>query len=91
MNMIMVSTDYARRNAEAIVCLLRAYAEGVAFIHHIKDRALKIIAKYAHLAGGQRRSRSSIVTPPLISIGCRVPIRKRCKLFSISWAKREFH
>jgi ABC-type nitrate/sulfonate/bicarbonate transport system substrate-binding protein len=49
MNMIMVSTDYLRRNPEAVERLLRAYAEGVAFIHHNKERALKIIAKYAHL------------------------------------------
>ena len=49
MNMIMVSKDYLRRSPEGAERVMRAYAEGVAFIHHNKERALKIIAKYAHL------------------------------------------
>jgi ABC-type nitrate/sulfonate/bicarbonate transport system substrate-binding protein len=49
MNMIMVSKDYLRRSPDAAERVLRAYAEGVAFIHQNKAQALKIIGKYAHL------------------------------------------
>ena len=90
MNMIMVSTDYARRNAEAIECLLRAYAEGVAFIHHNKHRALKIIAKYAHLPEGKGVEKFyRDATTYLDRVSRTDP--EVCNLFSISWAKREFH
>jgi NitT/TauT family transport system substrate-binding protein len=49
MNMIAVSRDYYRRNPEAVEGALRAYAEGVAFMNHQKEKALKIIAKYSRL------------------------------------------
>lgn len=53
MNMLMVSKDYFRRNPESVERVIRAYAEGVAFIHHNKEAASKIIAKYAHLPEGK--------------------------------------
>jgi len=52
MNMLMVSKDYLKRNADAVERVLRAYAEGVAYIHHNKEQASKIIAKYARLPEG---------------------------------------
>ena len=52
MNMIMVSKEYFRRSPEAAERILRAYGEGVAFIHQNKGQALKIVAKYAHLPEG---------------------------------------
>jgi NitT/TauT family transport system substrate-binding protein len=48
MNMITVSRDYLRRNPDTVERMIRAYAEGVAFMNQQKERALKIIAKYAH-------------------------------------------
>jgi NitT/TauT family transport system substrate-binding protein len=48
-NLIPVSRDYLRRNPEAVERLVRAYAEGVAVMNQQKERALKIIAKYARL------------------------------------------
>ena len=53
MNMIMVSKEYLRRSPDAAERVLRAYAEGVAFIHQNKAQALKIAAKYAHLPEGK--------------------------------------
>ena len=50
MNMIAVSRDLLKRNPETVEGVVRAYAEGVAFMNQNKERALKIIAKYAHLA-----------------------------------------
>ncbi|MGB7948182.1 MAG: ABC transporter substrate-binding protein [Candidatus Binatia bacterium] len=49
MNMIAVQRDYYRRNPEAVEGIVRAYADGLAFMHKNKERALKIIAKYSRL------------------------------------------
>jgi NitT/TauT family transport system substrate-binding protein len=49
MNMIAVSRDYLRRNPETCERMVRAYADGVAFMNHQKEQALKIIARYARL------------------------------------------
>jgi NitT/TauT family transport system substrate-binding protein len=49
MNMIAVSRDLLKRSPETVERIVRAYAEGVAFMNHNKERSLKIIAKYAHL------------------------------------------
>ena len=49
MNMIAVSRDYLRRNPETCERMVRAYADGVAFMNRQKEQALKIIAKYARL------------------------------------------
>ena len=49
MNMIAVSRDLLKRSPETVERVVRAYAEGVAFMNHNKERSLKIIAKYAHL------------------------------------------
>jgi len=49
MNMIAVQRDYLRRNPEAVENMVRAYVDGLAFMHRNKERALKIIAKYARL------------------------------------------
>ncbi len=46
MNMIRVSSDYYRRNPEIVEGLVKAYTEGVAALHHQKERALKVIARY---------------------------------------------
>jgi len=48
MNTIAVSRDYLRRNPDTVERMIRAYAEGVAFMNQQKERTLKIIAKYAH-------------------------------------------
>ena len=50
MNMIAVSRDYLRRNPEAVEGLIKAYAEGIAFMNRNKERALPIIAKYSRLS-----------------------------------------
>jgi NitT/TauT family transport system substrate-binding protein len=49
MNMIAVSRDYLRRNPEAVENIVKAYAEGIAFMNGQKERALKITAKYSRL------------------------------------------
>ena len=49
MNMIAVSRDYLRRNPETVERMVRAYADGVAFMNRQKEQALKIVAKYARL------------------------------------------
>jgi ABC-type nitrate/sulfonate/bicarbonate transport system substrate-binding protein len=49
MNMIAVQREYYRRNPEALENMVRAYADGLAFMHRNKERALKIIAKYGRL------------------------------------------
>ena len=49
MNMIAVSREYLRRNPETVERMVRAYADGVAFMNRQKEQALKIIAKYARL------------------------------------------
>jgi NitT/TauT family transport system substrate-binding protein len=49
MNMIAVSRDYYRRNPETVERMVRAYSEGVAAMNQQKERALKVIAKYARI------------------------------------------
>ena len=49
MNMIAVSREYLRRNPETVERMVRAYADGVAFMNRQKEQALKIVAKYARL------------------------------------------
>ena len=49
MNMIAVSRDYLRRNRDTVERMVRAYAEGVAAMNHDKEKALKVIAKYARI------------------------------------------
>jgi ABC-type nitrate/sulfonate/bicarbonate transport system substrate-binding protein len=49
MNMLAVSRELLKRNPETAEKVVRAYAEGVAFMNQNKERALKIIAKYAHM------------------------------------------
>jgi NitT/TauT family transport system substrate-binding protein len=49
MNMIAVSREYFRRNPETVERMVRAYADGVAFMNRQKEQGLKIIAKYARL------------------------------------------
>jgi NitT/TauT family transport system substrate-binding protein len=49
MNMIAVSREYLRRNPETVERMVRAYADGVAFMNRQKEQALKIIARYARL------------------------------------------
>jgi NitT/TauT family transport system substrate-binding protein len=50
MNMIAVQKEYYRRHPGAVEALVRAYADGVAFMNQNKERALKIIAKYSRLS-----------------------------------------
>ena len=49
MNMLAVSRELLKRNPDTAEKIVRAYSEGVAFMTQNKERALKIIAKYAHL------------------------------------------
>jgi ABC-type nitrate/sulfonate/bicarbonate transport system substrate-binding protein len=49
MNMIAVQREYLRRNPEVVENAVRAYADGLAFMHRNKERALKIIARYSRL------------------------------------------
>jgi len=49
MNMLAVSRDLLKRSPETAEKVVRAYSEGVAFMNQNKERALKIIAKYAHM------------------------------------------
>ena len=49
MNMIAVQRDYLRRNPDVVENVIRAYVDGLVFMHRNKERALKIIEKYAHL------------------------------------------
>ena len=50
MNMIAVSRDYLRRNRDTVERMVRSYAEGVAAMNQEKEKALKVIAKYARIA-----------------------------------------
>lgn len=50
MNLLAVSRDYYRRNPETVEGMVRSYAEGVAALNQQKERALKVIAKYARLS-----------------------------------------
>jgi NitT/TauT family transport system substrate-binding protein len=54
MNMLAVSRDLLKRNPETVEGIVRAYAEGVAFMNQNKERALKIITKYAHLGDAKQ-------------------------------------
>lgn len=47
MNMIPVSREYYRKNPEIVEGIVKAYAEGVAALHHQKEKALKVIAQYS--------------------------------------------
>jgi ABC-type nitrate/sulfonate/bicarbonate transport system substrate-binding protein len=49
MNLIAVQREYYRRNPEAVEGVVRAYAEGIAFMNHNKEQAIKIITKYSRL------------------------------------------
>lgn len=46
MDVIVFSRDYYRRYPKTVEGIVRAYIEGVAALHHGKERALKIVAKY---------------------------------------------
>ena len=50
MNMIAVQREYYRRNPAAVESMVRAYADGLAFMNRNKERALKIITKYSRLS-----------------------------------------
>ena len=50
MNMIAVQREYYRRNPEPVEGIVRAYADGLAFMHQNKERAIKIITKYSRLS-----------------------------------------
>jgi ABC-type nitrate/sulfonate/bicarbonate transport system substrate-binding protein len=49
MNMIAVQREYLGRNPNVVENAVRAYVDGLAFMHRNKERALKIIAKYSRL------------------------------------------
>ena len=49
MNMIAVQREYYRRNPLAVENMVRAYADGLAFMNQNKERAIKIITKYSRL------------------------------------------
>jgi len=49
MNMIAVQREYYRRNPVAVENVVRAYVDGLAFLHQNKERAIKIITKYSRL------------------------------------------
>ena len=49
MNMIAVQREYYRRNPEAVEKIVRAYADGIAFLNQNKERAIKIITKHSRL------------------------------------------
>jgi ABC-type nitrate/sulfonate/bicarbonate transport system substrate-binding protein len=49
MNMLAVSREWLKREPDTAEKIVRAYSEGVAFMNQNKERALKIIAKYAHM------------------------------------------
>lgn len=49
MNMIAVQKEYYRRNPEPVEKLVRAYVDGLAFMHRNKDRAIQIITKHSRL------------------------------------------
>jgi NitT/TauT family transport system substrate-binding protein len=49
MNMIAVQREYYKRNPDAVEGIVRAYADGIAFMNRNKERALKIITKHSRL------------------------------------------
>ena len=50
MNMLAVQREYYRRNPEPVEAMVKAYADGIAFLHHNKERAINIITKYSRLS-----------------------------------------
>ncbi len=50
MNTIAVTRDYLQRNTAAVERMIKAYAEGIAFLNTHKEQSLKIIAKYSRLS-----------------------------------------
>ena len=50
MNMLAVQREYYRRNPEPVEGLVKAYADGIAFLHQHKERAIQIITKYSRLS-----------------------------------------
>jgi ABC-type nitrate/sulfonate/bicarbonate transport system substrate-binding protein len=50
MNMIAVTRDYLQRNPDVVERMIKAYAEGIAFLNTHKEQSLKIIAKYSRLS-----------------------------------------
>lgn len=50
MNLIVFSRDFYRRNLETVEGIVRGYIEGVAALHHQKDRALRVISRYSRLS-----------------------------------------
>jgi NitT/TauT family transport system substrate-binding protein len=49
MNMIAVQREHYKRNPQAVESMVKAYADGLAFMHRNKERAVKIITKYSRL------------------------------------------
>jgi ABC-type nitrate/sulfonate/bicarbonate transport system substrate-binding protein len=49
MNMIAVQREYYKRNPDAVESMVKAYADGIAFMNRQKERAIKIITKYSRL------------------------------------------
>ena len=49
MNMLAVSREMLKRDPDTAEKIVRAYAEGVAFMNQNKERSVKIIGKYAHM------------------------------------------
>ena len=50
MNMLAVQREYYRRNPEPVEGMVKAYADGIAFLHQHKERAIQIITKYSRLS-----------------------------------------
>jgi ABC-type nitrate/sulfonate/bicarbonate transport system substrate-binding protein len=50
MNMIAVQREYYRRSPAAVESMVRAYADGIAFMNQNRERAIKIITKYSRLS-----------------------------------------
>jgi ABC-type nitrate/sulfonate/bicarbonate transport system substrate-binding protein len=49
MNMLAVQREYYRRNPEPVERMVKAYSDGIAFLHQHKERAIQIITKYSRL------------------------------------------
>ena len=49
MNMLAVQRECYWRSPDTVEGIVRAYADGIAFLSHNKERAIKIIAKYSRL------------------------------------------
>jgi NitT/TauT family transport system substrate-binding protein len=50
MNLLAVQREYYRRNPEAVENAVKAYVDGIAFLHQHRERALRIITKYSRLS-----------------------------------------